>query len=239
MSRVIEFAISDPSPSVVVDDVAPFVDLEHCLEFAVDDYVNRLCQRCCKVYLDTFAISYPSPSVVVDDVATFVDLEHCLEFAVDDYVNRLCQRGCKVYLDAEVTFSHQVETATIAAVRCQVEPDERVTIAKVTARQCVTFVLCLFTGGGEQVNVASNVAPFLKVWLEWFGWHLTSVEVDSQKVNGIVLCVEWVFRVFSIVGVVVDTPQDKSFWKRPEEEVLVCVRHCTLRGGIDLAVHGS
>ena len=65
-----------------------------------------------------FAISDPSPSVVVDDVATFADLENGLEFPVDDYVIRLCQRGCKVYLDAEVTFSHQVETTTIATVRC-------------------------------------------------------------------------------------------------------------------------
>ena len=27
----------------------------------------------------------------------------------------------------------------------------------------------MFTGGGEQVDVASNVAPVLEVWLEWFG----------------------------------------------------------------------
>ena len=47
------------------------------------------------------------------------------------------------------------------------------------------------------------------------------------------------FRVFSVVGVVVDTLQEKSFWKRPEEEVIVLVRHCTLRDGIYLAVHRS
>ena len=97
----------------------------------------------------------------------------------------------------------------------------------------------LFTGGGEHVDVTSKVVACREVWLERFGWHLTSLDVDSQKVNGIVLCVEWVFRVFYVVGVVVDTPQDKSFWKRPGEDLLMRVRHCTLRDAVDLAVYMS
>ena len=35
-----EVVIYGRSPSVVVDDVAAFVDLEHGLEFTVDDYVH-------------------------------------------------------------------------------------------------------------------------------------------------------------------------------------------------------
>ena len=52
MGRALEVALSGQSPSVAVDDVAAFVDLEHGLEFAVDDHVHglRKCRR--KVYLD-------------------------------------------------------------------------------------------------------------------------------------------------------------------------------------------
>ena len=45
----------------------------------------------------------------------------------------------------------------------------------------------MFTGGGELVDVASNVAPVLDVWLEWFGWHLTSVDVDGQDLFDVVI----------------------------------------------------
>ena len=51
MGRVLEVALSGPSPSVVVDDVAAFVDLEHGLEFIVDYYVHGLSQCGCKVHL--------------------------------------------------------------------------------------------------------------------------------------------------------------------------------------------
>ena len=40
----------------------------------------------------------------------------------------------------------------------------------------------------------------MKVWLERFRRNLTSVDVDGQEVNGVVLGVEWVFRVFAVVG---------------------------------------
>ena len=80
-------------------------------------------------------------------------------------------------------------------------------MTKVIALQIVPFVLCLFTGGGKQVDVASNVAASLKVWLERFRRNLTSVDVDGQEVNGVVLSVEWVLRVFAVVGIVVDAPQ--------------------------------
>ena len=69
----------------------------------------------------------------------------------------------------------------------------------------------MFTGGGEQVDVTSNIAPILEVWLEWFGRHLTSVDLDGQEVYGVVLGVESVFSIIPVVGVIVDTPQDESF----------------------------
>ena len=47
-----EVVIYGRSPSVVVYDVAAFVDLEHGLEFTVDDYVHGLFQCGCKVHLD-------------------------------------------------------------------------------------------------------------------------------------------------------------------------------------------
>ena len=47
-----EVVIYGRSPSVVVDDVATFVDLEHGLEFTVDDYVHGMFQCGCKVHLD-------------------------------------------------------------------------------------------------------------------------------------------------------------------------------------------
>ena len=50
----------------------------------------------------------------------------------------------------------------------------------------------MFTGGGEQVDVAFNVAPILEVWLEWFGRYLTFVDVDGQEVYGVVLGIDWV-----------------------------------------------
>ena len=49
---MLEVALSGPSPSVVVDDVAAFVDLEYGLELAVDDHVHGLRKRRRKVYLD-------------------------------------------------------------------------------------------------------------------------------------------------------------------------------------------
>ena len=64
------------------------------------------------------AVYCPSPPVVVGDVATFVYLEHALKFTVEDQVHGLCQCGCKVNLDAEITFSNQVEAATVASVGC-------------------------------------------------------------------------------------------------------------------------
>ena len=138
------------------------------------------------------ALSGPSPSVVVDDVAAFVDLEYGLEFTVDDHVHRLCKRRRKVYLDAEITLSNQVEATAIAGVGCQIETEEGVAVTEVEAS-------------------ASNVAPVLEVWLEWFGRHLTSVDVDGQEVYGVVLGVERVFSIIPVVGVIVDTPQDESF----------------------------
>ena len=47
-----EVVIYGRSPSVVVDDVATFVDLEHGFEFTVDDYVHGMFQCGCKVHLD-------------------------------------------------------------------------------------------------------------------------------------------------------------------------------------------
>ena len=106
-----------------------------------------------------------SSSVIVDGVATFADLEHGLEFTVDDYVHGLFQCGCKVNLDAEITLSCQMETSTVATVGGSIEAKEGVAFTKVIARQLVAFVLCLFIGGGKQVDVASNVAAGLDVWL--------------------------------------------------------------------------
>ena len=59
----------------------------------------------------------------------------------------------------------------------------------------------------KKVDVASNVAASLKVWLERFRQNMMSIDVDGQEVNGVVLGVEWVFRVFAVVGVVVDASQ--------------------------------
>ena len=47
-----EVVIYGRSLSVVVDDVATFVDLEHGFEFTVDDYVHGMFQCGCKVHLD-------------------------------------------------------------------------------------------------------------------------------------------------------------------------------------------
>ena len=47
-----EVVIYGRSPSVVVDYIATFVDLEHGLEFTVDDYVHGLFQCGCKLNLD-------------------------------------------------------------------------------------------------------------------------------------------------------------------------------------------
>ena len=136
--------------------------------------------------------SGPSPSVVVDDVATFVDLEHGLEFAVDDHVHGLRKCRRKEYLDAQITLSNQVEATTVAAVGCKIETEEGVAVTEVVTSQFLPFVLGMFTGGREQVDVASNLAPVLEVWLKWFGRHLTPADVDGQKVYVVVLGVEGV-----------------------------------------------
>ena len=47
-----EVVIYGRSASVVVDDVATFVDLENGLEFTVDYYIHGLFQFGCKVHLD-------------------------------------------------------------------------------------------------------------------------------------------------------------------------------------------
>ena len=71
--------------------------------------------------------------------------------------------------------------------------EECVAVTEVITRQFVAFVLGMYTGGGKQVDVALNVAPVLEVWMEWFGRHLTSFNVDGQEVYGVVLGVECVF----------------------------------------------
>ena len=120
-----------------------------------------------------------SPSVVVGYVATFVDLEHGLEFTVDDYVHGLLQCSRKVHINAEITHSCQMETATVATVGGIIEAEVGVAFTNVIARQLVPFVLCLFTGGGKQVDVASNIAAGLEVWQERFRRNLTSVDIDG------------------------------------------------------------
>ena len=52
MRKLLRYAASQSVSSVVVDDVATFVDLEHGLEFTVDDYVHGMFQCGCKVHLD-------------------------------------------------------------------------------------------------------------------------------------------------------------------------------------------
>ena len=69
----------------------------------------------------------------------------------------------------------------------------------------------MFTGGGEQVDKASNIGPALEVWLQCFGQHFTSVDADGQTFYGVVLGVEWVFSIIPVVGVIADTPKDESF----------------------------
>ena len=110
-----------------------------------------------------------SPSIVVDDVATFVDIEHGLEFTVDDYLH---SRYVPVRLQSasrcgDYPFLSNGKTTTVATVgidrsrrRCILDQSHR--------EQIVPLVLFLFTGGGKQVDVASNVAASLKVWLERF-----------------------------------------------------------------------
>ena len=44
-----EVVIYGLSPLIVVDDVATFVELEHCLEFTVNDYVHGLFLCGCKL----------------------------------------------------------------------------------------------------------------------------------------------------------------------------------------------
>ena len=57
--------------------------------------------------------------------------------------------------------------------------------------------------------------------------------------NNQVLCENVFFRVFTIVGVVVDAPEYELCHQRSEEQFLVRVRHCILRNGVDLAVQKS
>ena len=118
-------------------------------------------------------------SVVVDDVAILVDLEHGLGFAVDDHVHGLRECRRKGYLDVPVTLLYQVETAAVARVRRYVEPEKRVAVAEIVARQLVAFVLRVFAGGREKVHVAANVLARLEVRLKRFRRHLTSVDVDG------------------------------------------------------------
>ena len=108
------------------------------------------------------ALSGPSPSVGIDDVAAF---ENRLEFAVDEHVHGLSKRCRKVYLDAEITLSNQMETTSVAGVGCKIETKEVVAVTEGITRHFVAFVLDMFTGGGELVVVALNVAPVLEVWL--------------------------------------------------------------------------
>ena len=74
--------------------------------------------------------------------------------------------------------------------RGYIDAEEVIAFANVIARQLVAFVLCLFTGGGKQVDVASNVAAVIEVWLERFYRNLTYVDVYRQEDNGVVLGVE-------------------------------------------------
>ena len=65
----------------------------------------------------------------------------------------------------------------------------------------------MFTGGGKQDDLASNVAASLKDWMEQFRRNLTSVYVADQEVNGVGLGIQLLFSVFAVVGVVVDASQ--------------------------------
>ena len=91
-------------------------------------------------------------------------------------------------------FLVKMETATVATVGGKIKCEEGVAFTKFIARQLVPFVVCLFTSGGKQVDVASNVAAGLEVWLERFRRNLPSVDLDCQEVNGVVLGVEGVLE---------------------------------------------
>ena len=64
-----ELVIYYRSPSVVVDDDATFIDLEHNLEFTVDEYVHGLFQCGSKVHLDAeITFSYKMETATVATV---------------------------------------------------------------------------------------------------------------------------------------------------------------------------
>ena len=57
----------------------------------------------------------------------------------------------------------------------------------------VAFILRLVACCGVQVDVASNVVTGLEVWLDRFGRHLTTIDVDGQEVNAVILGMEGFF----------------------------------------------
>ena len=95
--------------------------------------------------------------------------------------------------NAQVPILTEVEARPVTSFWGQVKSEEGVSVAKVGACQTVPFVLRHLAGGGEQVHVTPNVKILVKVRLEGFRRHLSTVYIDGEEVNGVMLSVERVF----------------------------------------------
>ena len=126
----------------------------------------------------TPAQSASRPSIVEYDVSVFVDFQDCLELAVRNNIHRPRECGGEVNFDAQVAPLHEVETRPVTGVRCQIKPEEGVSIAEIRACQIVSLVLRHFVSGAEQVHVTPDVTTLGKVWLEGFTWNLSTIHVD-------------------------------------------------------------
>ena len=60
----------------------------------------------------------------------------------------------------------------------------------------VSFILAKLVEGCVQALVAFYIDSLFKVRLQWFCWDLSSMHIESHKVNIVVFEVEGVFRWF-------------------------------------------
>ena len=168
------------------------------------DRVYRRREYCIRKRTGRDAQSGLSPSEIVDDVPALVDFQHRFEFCVHDDVDGLLERCSEMHLDAQVALLYQMEARSITRVRGQIETKEGVPITEVVTSQTVPFVLLYLASRGEQVEVTSDESILIEIRLERFGGYLSTIHVNGEEVDVVVLGVKRVLRVRTVVRVVVD-----------------------------------
>ena len=129
-----------------------------------------------------------------------------------------------------------MEAGSIALVGGQIKTEEGAVVSVVAASQSVPLVLPHLADRGEQTYVGPD--EDVEIRLERFGGYMSPIHVHSLEGDGVVLGVKPFLGVHTVVRIVIDATQHKTFRQSAEEQVIVRVRPSACENGVHLALDG-